>query len=98
MKILLTFLDILSAISAVIAAIFWYRSTKVKTGGTFIVYVSPAQALGGPVGVGHSPQLEELAAALTKQSKLSAIAAFFAAIAALAQSIAVIIRILTAQS
>jgi len=96
MKILLTFLDILSAISAVIAAVFWYRSAKIKTGDNFIINVSMGHAFGGaPAGQGRSPQLEELAKALAKQSKLSAIAAGFAAAAGFAQSIAVILRILT---
>lgn len=90
-------LDILSALAAVAAAILWLKSAKIKTPDNFSIFVARAngsmgQPLGDPLGatyVGHafSQDLQNLAHALIKQSKLSARAALCAGASAILQAI-----------
>ncbi len=92
------FLEIISAVSAVIAAILWIFSTFVKTPRDFTVQVISAHlfeaegAMGTSVvseGYGTSKELEHLGAALVRQSRYNAAAAVFAAIAAASHAAAV---------
>lgn len=85
-----------SAVFAVVAAVLWFKSAKVKTPSSFPVNVVQgdsfsqpfAQPLGGTfVGQGYSPALNELGEALRRQSKWSAWAAGFAAVSALFQAL-----------
>ncbi len=96
-----TTIDILSAICAVVAAIVWWQSARVKTPDKFnIAVVKPdTQPMGGNpiggtyIGNAYGQDLNNLADALKKQSQLSARAAVFAGIAAFLQSISIIIGV-----
>lgn len=88
----MNWLQILSITTAVAAAIFWFLSAVVRTPKSFAVHVVRAegpmgQPMGGPVGgtyVGqaYSNDFLELASALKRQSRLSALAAVFAGVSA----------------
>ena len=94
MKTVIAILDFLTAIMAIIASVIWYRSAKIKTSSKFTMYSTQTHTgFGEAVVVGNSPDLEKFAEALSKQSDLSAKAASFAAASAMAQSIAVVLRI-----
>lgn len=90
-------LNYISALSAIVAAILWFMSAKIKTPSHFTIIVSRATGpMGKPFGkpfggeyVGHaySSDLKELGNNLIKQSKLSAIAAIAAGISAITQAI-----------
>lgn len=101
---LTTILDILTAITAIIAAVIWLRSASVKTPSGFSIHiVKPDGLFGSPMGgdplggtyMGHaySKDLQDLAAALKKQSRQSAIAAIFAGSSAILQSISILLKI-----
>lgn len=90
-----------SAILAVIAAVLWWISAKVKTPSSFpIAVIKPdnfnrpfGEPLGGTfMGHGHSPKLNELGENLRNQSKWSAKAAVFAAASALCQALTIILE------
>jgi hypothetical protein len=95
------FLNILSALFAIVAAGLWLMSARVKTPDYFSVHVSRSdgfgQPLGGPpmfgehIGQAHSQDFVVLADALKKQSRLSAWAASSAAGAAALQAIALML-------
>jgi hypothetical protein len=86
-----------SALAALVAAALWLMSAKVKIPKSFPIYVVKpdafaGQMLGGPLGAeysgfGHSDELDSLAAALVRQSRLSAWAAGAAATSAVLQGI-----------
>jgi hypothetical protein len=88
---LLSWINFVAAASAFVAAFFWFWSAIVKTPQQFRI-TAATSSLGGPIGGGPvgggeaypatSKDLKDLAAALKKQSRLSAIAAVFAGIAA----------------
>ncbi|MGA3302155.1 MAG: hypothetical protein ABSC72_02580 [Methylovirgula sp.] len=93
------FLEIISAISAVLAAILWIASSLVRTPRDFMVQVISAHlfeaegAIGTSVvseGYGTSRELELLGSALIRQSRFNAGAAVFAAIAAASHAAAVL--------
>jgi len=85
-----------SAVSAIIAAILWFMSAKIKTPNHFGIYVvKPDGVMGEPLGdplggkyIGHaySSDLELLGNNLIRQSKLSAWAAIAAGISAVTQA------------
>lgn len=88
-----------SVVLALLAAFFWWRSAVVETPDPNWLDITVVKPHGpaplGPVGasfvgVGQSQALSELMLALDKQSKLSGVAALFAAAAALAQGIAML--------
>lgn len=91
-------IQIASALSAGAAAVLWFMSARVNIPKTFPIHVVKPESfagrmLGGPLGgeyagFGHSKELDALAAALVRQSSLSARAACAAAAAALLQVIA----------
>jgi hypothetical protein len=89
-------LDITSAAFAVIAASLWFSSAMIRTPKHFpIASITPAVpshlAIGGmQSGTARSDNLEGLGAALTKQCRLSALAATSAAVAAICQAVAII--------
>lgn len=69
------FLNLASAVAAVLAAVLWFASTRVKLPSTF------SSPYGAP-----PPELEDLNFGLAKQSRLNAGAAICAGVAALCQS------------
>lgn len=92
-------LQALSALFAICAAILWFKSAVVQTPSTFRISVAkPSGAWGEPLGGnplgaeyianGYSPDLQDLAKALVKQSRWNARGAVCAAIAALIQAAA----------
>jgi hypothetical protein len=96
----LPWFDIASAIFAFVAAFLWWLSARVKTPRQFVVisssFVDDIAPIGGQIsGVGSSPQLDELALALIRQSKLSAGAATCAGLAALCQAISITSRLIS---
>lgn len=101
MAILGNILDIMTGITAIIAAVFWFKSAKIETPESFVIHVvkPDRNPMGGnPMGgtyMGHaySENLVKLAEALKKQSKLSAIAAGFAASSAIILSISIIVKL-----
>lgn len=97
-------LDVLTAIAAIIAAFLWFKSAKIKTPHTFSIYVVKPQGLfgrplgGNPIGGtymgnAYSNDLQDLASALMKQSKFSAIAATFAGVSAILQAASILIKV-----
>jgi hypothetical protein len=90
-------LDIASAALPIAAAVLWFASAYVKTPQTFTVKVLTTHTaysdVAGSViigdGFGSSPELEDLGAALIKQSRRSSWAAISAALAALCQGAAI---------
>jgi hypothetical protein len=100
MILLANILDILTAVFAIIAAVLWLKSAKIKTPENFSIYVvKPNQTpLGGNpmggtyLGNAYSQDLTELAIALKKQSKLSANAASFAALSAMIQALSILTK------
>ncbi len=94
-------LDILTAIAAIIAALLWFKSARIKTPNTFSIHVvkSRGQLGGNPMGGtymgnAYSNDLQDLAAALKLQSTWSARAAVFAGISATLQSLSILIKAL----
>ena len=93
-------LDILTVIAGIIAAVQWYRSAKIETPNNFSIHiVKPNHSpMGGNpldgiyIGHAYSNDLVKLADALKRQSKLSANAAQFASVSAIAQAISIIIK------
>jgi hypothetical protein len=91
------YLQIASAVFAIIAAALWFASAFVPTPKNFSVRVSvltgPSHLATSPVSdaYGESDELNALGKALVKQSHLSAAAASFAALAALSQAISVLL-------
>jgi hypothetical protein len=93
-----------SAITAVVAAALWFVTARVTTPNSFSIFVARANGsfgkpLGDPLGgtyVGHaySEDLNKLADALRRQSRLSAWAAVFAGIAAFSQTGSLIAQLL----
>ncbi|WP_296231543.1 hypothetical protein [uncultured Pseudomonas sp.] len=87
-----------SVLLAILAAWFWWRSAVVETpdpnrlGITVVKPLGPAPMVAGAsfVGVGQSEHLKRLMLALARQSKLSGVAARYAAAAAIAQGIALL--------
>jgi Flp pilus assembly protein TadB len=97
-------LNVVSAIAAIAAAVLWWKSARVKTPQRFSIMVKHLHGLpdttimgdstvGAPIGEAESPELQQLAAALQAQSKLSSHAAKCAAVAALAQGVAFVIHV-----
>ena len=90
-------LEIATAAFAVLAAVLWFASARVKTPQTFTVKVLSTHLASSDVdgseiisdGFGTSPELEALGAALIKQSRRSSCAAIAAAASALCQGGAV---------
>ena len=86
-----------SALFAIVAAVLWFMSARVKTPESFSIHVVRSnsfigQPIGQPIGAtfigtAHSADLVELANGLRRQSKLSAYAAVCAAASAVAQAI-----------
>ena len=80
-----------AALFNAVAALLWWRSARVaKSPAHFPMYVSKSDVpMGGPfggsyVGNGASPELDHFGAGLNRQSKLSAWAAAFAGLGAVA--------------
>ena len=96
-------LQILSAGSALLAAVLWLRSAKIKTPKEFRVqvFVSVFNDPGMPsyevnaVGYGTSEELERLGNAMIEQSRLSAQAAQCAAASALLQVVAIVLPLIS---
>jgi hypothetical protein len=93
------FLEIISAVSAVLAAILWIASCFVRMPRDFTVQVISAHlfeaegVMGTSVvseGYGTSKELELLGSALVRQSQFNAAAAVFAAIAAASHAASVL--------
>jgi hypothetical protein len=81
----LKLIESLSAVFAIIAALLWLQSARVRTPTQFpINTITPI----GGIGTGGSPALQELGQALRRQSRWSAAAAICAAVSALLQAIA----------
>jgi hypothetical protein len=73
-----------SAALALFAAVFWLFSALVPTPQAFPIHtITPI----GGIGKGSSPALDQLASALRRQIKLSAIAAMCASASAVLQAI-----------
>ena len=94
----MNWLNIITALFALAAAILWFLSAKVKTPNSFSIHVvkpNGQEPLGGnPIGGtyqghGYSSELTKLAESLSKQSKLSALAAIFAGLSAITQTISI---------
>lgn len=90
-------LNVASALSAIVAAVFWFLSARVEVPSSFSVHVSKPDGLmgeplgGNPlggqhIGHAHSRDFETLAEGLQKQNRLSAWAAVSAGVAALLQA------------
>ena len=79
----------IAALFGALAAILWYRSSKVRTPETFsiLVDITPATWDGSVGGKGYSPDLQALGTALSSQSRLSKNAAICAAVAAICQAV-----------
>ena len=77
-------LQVLCALFGFLAAFFWLKSAIIKIPNAAVQYVIPESNFGVPTN--HNMQN-----ALKKQSKLSAIAAIFAGVSAICQSIALIL-------
>lgn len=93
------FLELISAISAFLAAILWIASSLIRTPRDFTVQVISAHlfeaegAVGTSIvseGYGTSRELELLGSALIRQSRLNAAAAVCAAIAAASHALIVL--------
>lgn len=82
MKIVYIF-NILSAFSAIFAAIFWYVSAKIKV---------PKDFPRSSDGKGYSINIRPLSRSLQKQSKFSSYAALCASIAAICQAISILLN------
>lgn len=88
------FLNVLSAVCAVVAAVYWFRSASVELPKNFplMVYTSHRlleTVIGSEIGAtGSSPEIDALGQAMIKQSELSAIAARWACAAAALQAAA----------
>lgn len=103
-----TILMLFSAVTAIVAAFFWWKSAKVETPDSFPFYVVQHREM--PLGVGrdgsmldggkfignaYSDNINKLADALKKQSKMSSIGAIFAAISALLAGLSTILQLLS---
>lgn len=83
-----------SAIAAGVAAILWFLSARVKIPSTFpieviSVHTMAEQIIGAEViSAGSSPEIDQMAASLIWQSKLSGYAAIAAGLAAALQALA----------
>ena len=78
----------LSALFGALAALFWLRSAQVPTPAKFPeVTATPIEG----IRIGNSKELQELADALQRQSKLSAVAATFAALSVALQAVGILL-------
>ena len=83
-----------SAVFAVFAAYFWYRSAKVRLPSKFPIqiyreHIADELVIGQSiVSNGSNPEIDDLGKAMILQSKLSALAALCAAGAAICQAFA----------
>jgi hypothetical protein len=96
--ILYSAMQYVSAAFAFAAAILWWKSAIVKTPDRFSIHVLRTSGLMAQplfakyVGHGHSPELENLGAALISQSRWNGWGAKCAAVAATLQGTAVFIQ------
>ena len=87
-------LNVFSAIAAIIAAILWFWSAKIKIPSNFPITVMSVHSVGAQIigeqiaSSGSSEEIDDLARAMIKQSKLSGYAAIAAGIAASLQAAA----------
>jgi phosphate/sulfate permease len=87
------YFEVLSVLCAGIAGVLWFLSARVKIPQKFPIQVTSThtmvdQIIGAQViSTGSSPELDDLARAIAKQSRLSAWAAGFACAAAISQAI-----------
>jgi hypothetical protein len=97
-------LDLLTVIFAIIAAFYWFRSSKIESPMKFIINIQRATTdiasilSNTPLVIrsqGQSQELEEFAKGLSKQSRLNAIAATFAGLAASMEAFSLIIKVLS---
>ena len=94
MKIVNIICQVLAALMALGAALIWWWSARIKTPEQFQIFVTVDQLNTGFGGGGNgtgtavSPELNELAGALKRQSSLSGYAAMLTGLSALLQAIA----------